>query len=142
MVKTPKVINAPCVTSDYLPTIVDALGIKAPKNQLDGTSILPLLQGKPIKRSAPIGFISSGQKAYNDSRYKLYKSGKKTELYDLLDDPSEKTNIAAQHPEIVKTLSTEFTQWLSTCEDSFKGKEYGTQSLKKVHQRWPGGPKK
>jgi len=97
-VKQPLLINAPCVTSDYLPTIVDALGIKAPANQLDGTSLLPLLQGQSIKRPTPIGFISAGQKSYSNSRYKLYQSGKKTELYDLLNDPSEKTDIAAQHP--------------------------------------------
>jgi len=140
-VKKPMVTNVPCVTSDYLPTIVDALGIKSPKNQLDGTSILPLLQGKTFKRSAPIGFISTNQKTYNDEQYKLYQSGKKVELYDLIKDPSEKNNIAAQHPETVKTLRAGFTQWLSTCKDSFEGKEYGTKSLEKVPQRWPGGRK-
>ena len=140
-VKKPIVTDAPCVTSDYLPTIVDALGIKPPKNQLDGVSILPLLQREKLKRPAPIGFISTNQKVYNDERYKLYQSGKKIELYDMVKDPSEKNNIAAQHPETVRTLSTGFKQWLSTCEDSFKGKEYGTKSLEKVPQRWPRGGK-
>ena len=136
-VKKPIVTNVPCVTSDYLPTIVDALGMKSPKNQLDGTSILPLLQGKTFKRPSPIGFISSGQKVYNDAQYKLYQSGKKIELYDISTDPGEKKNIANQHPETVKTLRSGFTEWLSTCKDSFQGKEYGTQSLEKVPQRWP-----
>ena len=139
-VKRPMVIETPCVTSDYLPTVIDALGINLPENanKLDGVSFLPLLEGKELNRPSPIGFASSNQKAFNDVQYKLYMHGRSTELYDMLKDPYEKTNIAKEHPESVDTLKKGFEKWYGSCEESFKGKEYGTKSLERVPQKWPG----
>ncbi len=145
-VKRPMVTDAPVVTSDYLPTIVDALGISMPKNSnvLDGISILPLLEGKEFKRPSPIGFASKGQMAFNDHKYKMYAKGGKTKLYDMDVDPYEKTDVAAQHPEVVKKFQKGFAGWYASAKDSFEGKEYGTASLEKVKQKWPdiGGKKK
>ena len=140
-VKKPMVIETPVVTCDYLPTVVDALGISMPKNanKLDGISIIPLLEGKELKRPTPIGFASKGQVAFNDVQYKYYqkKPGAQIELYDILKDPYEKTNIADQHPEVVAKFKKGFGTWYNSCKESFEGKEYGTESLKKVKQSWP-----
>ncbi len=141
-VKQPLVTDVPVVTSDYLPTIIDVLGIDLPANQLDGISVLPLLEGREFKRPAPIGFVSSGQKVFNGQKYKLYASGRKAELYNMETDPYEKSNVARAHPEVVKQLQEGFSKWYSTCQDSFQGKEYGTVSLKKVPQNWPSAAKK
>ncbi len=141
-VKQPMVTDAPVVTSDYLPTVVDALEIALPANTLDGTSILPLLEGKKFTRPAPIGFASAGQQAFSDHTYKLYAKGGKVELYDMEVDPSEKNNIAAKYPEVVQKLQAQFDTWYNSCKESFEGGEYGTTSLKKVPQQWPGRTKK
>ncbi len=143
-VKTPMVTDAPVVTSDYLPTVVDALGISMPGNMntLDGTSMIPLLEGKTFTRPSPIGFVSSGQKTFNGRKYKLYVKGDKVELYDMEADPLEKTNVAAKYPEVVQQFQEGFEGWYASCEDSFEGKEYGTESLEKVKQKWPGSGKK
>ena len=73
-IKKPMVIDTPVVTSDYLPTVIDALDIVMPENsnRLDGVSMLPLLEGKELKRPCPIGFVSQSQRAFNDEQYKLY----------------------------------------------------------------------
>lgn len=137
-VKSAMVVDTPCVTSDYLPTVVDALGIKLPQsaNKLDGVSFMPLLEGKELSRPTPIGFASQKQRVYNGVQYKLYQSGSSVQLYDILKDPHETTNIAADHPEVVDTLRKGFDQWFGSCEDSFSGKEYGTKSLERIPQKW------
>lgn len=145
-IKKPIVVKTPVVTCDYLPTILDAVGISMPEkaNRLDGISILPLLEGKELKRPKPIGFASKGQMAYNDIQYKYYQKNPsaKIELYDIQKDPSEKNNIADQHPEVVAEFQKGFTEWFNSCRASFEGKEYGTESLKKVKQSWPSGNNK
>ncbi len=53
----PRVIDAPCVTSDIYPTVLEIAGAKVPKQQpLDGVSLLPLMEGKTTVRGKPIGF--------------------------------------------------------------------------------------
>jgi arylsulfatase A-like enzyme len=136
-IKTPMTTNVPVVTSDYLPTVIDVLGIDLPAHTLDGTSILPLLECRPFKRPTPIGFASSGQKTFNGHKYKLYTKGNKTELYDMETDPYERLNIAAKLPKIVETFQAGFADWYDACKDSFEGEEYGTASLEKVKQKWP-----
>ncbi|MDZ4286970.1 MAG: sulfatase-like hydrolase/transferase [Prosthecobacter sp.] len=73
--KEPKVIAAPCVTSDIYPTVLEVAGVNMEKKQppLDGVNLLPLLEGAEKKRSKPIGFweakikgISTPSKAWMD----------------------------------------------------------------------------
>jgi choline-sulfatase len=135
-----KVIDTPVVTSDYMPTILDALNIALPENhnRLDGVSILPLLEGKPLKRETPIGFAYPGQIAYTGERYKLYRreQGGTAELYDIVNDPHEERDIAGEHPEKVQSLLAEYQSWYQSCKDSFEGKEYGTESYNRIEQKW------
>ena len=50
-------------------------------------------------------------------------------------------NVASKHPEVLQEFQDGFDRWYSSCRESFEGKEYGTSSLEKVRQRWPGGGK-
>jgi len=40
------------------------------------------------------------------------------QLYNLVEDPSEKTDIAAAHPEVVSRLRAEFGQWRRGIDES------------------------
>lgn len=131
----PFVSNVPVVTSDIYPTIVDLLNIDiSDKTQpIDGISILPLLDGKMEKRPKGIGFwhpegddiLSSTRVAWIDNQYKLYKRGKdKFELYDVNADVSEKTNVAAEHPEILKRMKADMEAWQQSVTRSYRGKDY------------------
>jgi len=144
----PRAVAIPCSTLDYFPTVLDVLGFK-PKGQvrpIDGVSLLPLIEGKMTRRPRPIGFESSGQLALIDNRYKLYgrrgpgrkpkgrRADKGTEtppararvfeLYDLIADPGEKKNIAAEHPDIVKSMSEQLLKWRASCKASNAGGDY------------------
>jgi arylsulfatase len=117
----------PSVTSDYLPTIIDALGAKIVDGRpIDGISLLPLLDGKMTERQKPIGFCSKQQRALVARQYKLYShdEGATWELYDLLDDPVEKKDLAAKIPEKVAAMEQVLKQWQLSCARSDGGSDY------------------
>lgn len=134
-----RVIDTACVTSDYLPTVMDVLGDAYDERTFDGESILPIIQNKPFSRTKALGFKSQAQSAWNHERYKLYtdKWGDKVELYDLIDDPGEKSNLAADKPDQVKLMQTAYGSWESSVKESFEGKEYGRKSYDRMKQKWP-----
>jgi len=63
LLKEPKVVTLPCVSSDIFPTVLDIANVKLEKQPpLDGISLLPILEGEQKKRSKPIGFWETGSK--------------------------------------------------------------------------------
>ena len=40
--------------------------------------------------------------------------GGKSELYDVVDDPAERRDISAEHPDVTKKLRDELAAWLKT----------------------------
>ena len=131
----PGVTTIPAVTSDYLPTILDLIGAEqTDKRPLDGISLVPLFKGKMKERGQPIGFQSAGQVALISDRYKIYGSGGrkkeqeltllKLKLFDLKKDPSEKNDLAAQHPDLIKKMTATLKQWRKSCRHSDTGGDY------------------
>ena len=82
----------------------------------------------PVAKTENFG----GAAAWTDNRFKLVVTGggkKKSstpsaELYDLLADPKETTNVAAKHPDIVKTMTTQLHDWQRSVERSLSGADY------------------
>ncbi len=129
------------MTSDYFPTIMQLLELPLPHPRpYDGISILPIIDGTMTQRPQPIGFRFGSQASMSDNRFKLvhnltnkrHRSDNGQvpvadyELYDLIDDPSETTNIASQHPEEVQRLKQSLQDWLESCERSDQGGDYPT----------------
>ncbi len=120
--------DVPCVTSDYYPTVLDALGLKA-KGQpepLDGLSLMPLLEGKMAERPRRIAFQSRDQLALSGNRHKLVSTdgGKTWMLFDLAADPGERTDLAAEKPKLVAEMRAELEAWSASCERSAAGQDY------------------
>ncbi len=131
--------DIPCVTSDYLPTIMDILDInkKNALNELDGISLVSLLEGKMKQRPNPIGFCIKNQVSYSDNQYKLYAVNGEFELYDILNDPYEERNIIKKEPNDVSTeMKTGILEFIKSCRSSFEGNEYGKESFNKLEQKW------
>lgn len=117
----------PAVTSDYLPTVLDAVGLKnSIEREVDGISLLPMILGEQARRDKAIGFQSKNQCAWMDHQYKIYSKngGKQWELYDLENDRSEKNNIASEHPEKVQQMVQSFKKWQASCRASDEGADY------------------
>ena len=84
---------------------------------LDGIGLLPLMDRKMKERPKPLGFwqsnsgdhptLNGGPSAWSDNRCRLVKTSEGIELFDLTADLAEKTDIAAEHAEIVERMKTE-----------------------------------
>ena len=78
-----QVTTFPAVTSDYLPTVLDMLGLwnsgTDHERPLDGISLLPVFDGIMTDRPSPIGFLTNrNTRALIDNHYKIVlKGGKK-----------------------------------------------------------------
>lgn len=136
----PMVTDIPCVTSDYLPTIIDLLKVdtKKLKYRLDGQSLLPLIELKKFDRKNPIGFAYQNQIALNDSIFKMYAKSGKYELYNIINDPSEANDISSQNSKVLQKMKSHFENFYGDMEASFVGKEYGTLSFDRMKQVWKG----
>ena len=111
--------NYPIVTTDFVPTVLAAVGITpSPDKPLDGENLLPYFKGERLRRKKAIGFHANGWDAWMTQQYKIVKGGKpgqgtegQWELYDLEKDPFEDTNLAAQSPEVMQRLLHEWEAW-------------------------------
>ena len=127
----------PCSTSDYLPTILEIAGVNnADLHELDGESFMKFFVSKDTPRNNPLVFCSDDQGAVVSSDFKLYSGNGNVELYNLNNDPEEENNIAASHPYKVEKLSLYLHHQMDVYRDSFEGKEYGLESVKRMNQKW------
>jgi arylsulfatase A-like enzyme len=121
--------RVPCCTSDYFPTVLDAVGLAPPDSAtpLDGISLRPLIEGTMSERPGPIAFDRGAQRALVGNRYKLVAQGRDEpayELYDLRNDPGETTDVSAGQPERVDRMSEQLAAWTRSVERSRQGKDY------------------
>ncbi|MEM6979878.1 MAG: sulfatase-like hydrolase/transferase [Planctomycetota bacterium] len=130
-VRPGSVTDFPAVTSDYLPTILDALGesestgtATPPEQLLDGMSLLPVIDGDVNRRVKPIGFRSRKQLAWTTQQFKLFSDnfGETWQLFDLLADPSETTDLAPHQPDLIGRMSADLQSWVASCDLSLDGK--------------------
>jgi arylsulfatase A-like enzyme len=122
--------STPAMTIDLLPTIAYLADAPLPKLKIDGKNIWPLIDGKPDAKSpheAYYFYYGKQLQAIRMGRWKLHfphgyytLGGRKggtggkfvggkwakigLSLFDLKNDPSETTDVADQHPEIVAKM--------------------------------------
>ena len=97
---------------DLLPTLADFAGLEfdAPK-PLDGKSIKPLLTGGGEDWKSRVMFSTWNRKAtVRDDRYRLQMGGG---LYDIINDPREKSDLTEKKPQVVKRLKKQLDGWLA-----------------------------
>ncbi|WP_165071689.1 arylsulfatase [Paludisphaera rhizosphaerae] len=99
---------------DLLPTFADLIGVPAPSG-LDGVSVLPaFVEGRKIEH--PPLYFEFHERGFDQCArigdWKAVRHGSKgpIELYDLSVDSSEKTDVAAAHPDVVR----KFEDYLAT----------------------------
>lgn len=105
-----QVSDSPWYFADVLPTLCELCGAKLPDN-VDGVSVLPtILGGRQPELTARMMYweqYSGGfQQAVRWGRWKghLFKNQERFELYDLDADQMESTDVAARHPEVVRSI--------------------------------------
>jgi len=131
--KAGSVVNIPCSTLDYFPTIGKLTGYEMPDDRaIDGQDIMPIITGQTEKRETSIPFRARGNATLVKDRYKLVLP--KGELYDLSKDWSEENNIASAHPERVELMTKEMMDYLKSMEKSHAGGDYNDPSFKPVDE--------
>ena len=122
------------MTIDLLPTFAGLIGAKLPDHTIDGRDVLPLIVGAPGAKNPHDAYWNyyadnqlqsvytgdgcwklvfphtyttlNGQPGGRDGYAVPYESGKveNPQLFDLVTDVGEKTDVAAAHPEVVAKL--------------------------------------
>jgi arylsulfatase A-like enzyme len=103
--------NQPAELLDIYPTLVELAGLAKP-DDLEGLSLVPQLKDASTKRERPaVTSHNQGNHAVRSEkwRYIVYADGSE-ELYDMVNDPNEWTNLAAK-PENAAIIA-EHRQWL------------------------------
>ena len=100
---------------DYLPTFCEVAGADIPAG-IDGISMLPTLRGEPQSETHDFLYWEfpsyGGQQAVRMGNWKGIRRGlikdpaAPLQLYDLESDVGESTDVAAQHPEIVRQIQS------------------------------------
>ena len=120
-----RVSGVPVHAMDLFPTVSGIIGAAMPPDRIyDGESLLPLFEGKPLARRAdqPFYFYNGENlQAVRHGDWKLHLPRSREQLpfwdrnleftklsgpvlYNLRDDPAERTDVAGAHPELVRTL--------------------------------------
>ncbi|TWT55344.1 arylsulfatase [Allorhodopirellula solitaria] len=116
-------IDALTAHLDFYPTVAELVGAKLPERMqlLDGRSLLPLLENPNADWPDRELFVHCGR--WNDGSMEAEKYQKcavrterwrlvnHSELFDITADPSETTDVAAEHPEVVGRLRSAYDQW-------------------------------
>jgi arylsulfatase A-like enzyme len=114
-----RVIDAPFVNTDWMPTLIELAGAQMPRN-LDGVSQVALLRSgrstdRPLYWHIP-HYTNQGSRpsgAVRDGKWKLvehYDDGK-VELFDLIADVSEMRDLSTSQPEVVQTMRARIRLW-------------------------------
>jgi arylsulfatase A-like enzyme len=115
----PRVSNQPAITMDLTATILSAAGV-APslERPLDGVDLLPALTGARVERVFYWRGVRVGspEKAIRDGRWKYVTQTPLFPglLFDIEADPSERRDVAARHPDVLRRLQAKHAAWERT----------------------------
>ncbi len=105
----PSVVNEPVHMVDIMPTLLALSGAKgSPDHPMDGKDAWPVIaDGAPSPHEDILINVEAFRGAIRKGNWKLIKIALlpgKTELFDLTKDPGETTNVAEEHPGVVRDL--------------------------------------
>ena len=126
-----RVVNTPHIAADIFPTILDACGGDTSKYELDGKSLISLIDGTDDAQHEYLFWEMEGQTAVRKGRYKLVINGRLEEfsevqdeyfLSDLENDPGESINLYKELPEIFEELKKAALDWRHGIEETWENK--------------------
>lgn len=97
---------------DIYPTILNLVGASV-DDTLPGEDFTPLLAGEKLKRARPLFWEHTGWRGVRAGNWKAVFNPRqgKWALYDIAQDPTESTNLAASHSDVIKDLSKQWQAW-------------------------------
>lgn len=151
---------------DLLPTFADLAGADVSQLTLDGKSLLPLLENSAAQWPERTLFYHKGRWGNPASKHEKHRRNpgadnnklrtfavrneqwrltvnndikKNLELCDVVKDPSEKSDVSKQNPEVVEELLKDYKAWWDLCRPLMINEE---ADITKGGSYWPGYLKK
>jgi arylsulfatase len=115
-----RLVREPGQLMDIMATCVEVAGAKYPTEfagqpitPLEGVSLRPLFEARPLQRPQPLVWEHEGNRAIRVGDWKLVAKGPRAawELYDLAKDRTEMNDLASKEPERVKDLAARWDAW-------------------------------
>ena len=119
-IKPGTVSDVPVIGTDIFATVLEIAGVEPPKDRtIDGVSMLPAFEGKPVQRKVPLFWRThvsppGDRVALRVGDWKLVGNDTLTkfQLYEIQKDWQEKTDLAASMPEKTEEMKeTLFQVW-------------------------------
>jgi arylsulfatase A-like enzyme len=103
-------------TMDFMPTLLAAAGTTPhPDYPTDGMDLSAAIGGAaPVPRRLHFRFKHNSQEACRDGDWKYLKIRENTFLFNVADDPLERANLKARHPEVFERLVSAHRVWDAT----------------------------
>jgi arylsulfatase A-like enzyme len=126
-----QVVDTPHIAADIFPTILEACGGDVSEYELDGKSLVPMIEGTGESLHDYIFWEMEGQTAVRKGKYKLVINGRLEEFAEVQDeyflsdieaDPGEKINLAEEHPELCEELKNAALSWRQGIEETWEKK--------------------
>ncbi|MBL8169886.1 MAG: arylsulfatase [Acidobacteria bacterium] len=154
---TPGATDALAAHVDVFPTLAALAGAKlnaSVKAQVEGRSLLPVLKNAsaPWPDRVFVRHIGRWPKGADPNRYKYTQvsvrtkrwhlvndskeNNKRWALYDLSVDPGEKTDVIAQHPDVVKQLEAEYDRWWAEVQPLLVNETAPQPALNPYHEQY------
>jgi len=130
---------------DLFPTIAALAGAELPTGQVEGRSLLPLIDGSNTEWpdrtlvthtgrwpqfADPAGYQWKGASLRNQ-RFRLVNN---EALYDMQADPGQTKNVIDQHPELVNHLRKEYDQWWKQTLPLLVNEQVPSSKIKPFHE--------
>jgi arylsulfatase A-like enzyme len=105
---------------DLYPTLLGLAGIPVPNpSRIDGRSLIPLLDGRPagwpdrmlFTHMAGTGSVTERPGAVRTQQYRWVHRAGGDELYDMVADPGQHTNVISRQPELAQQLRVAYVDW-------------------------------
>jgi arylsulfatase A-like enzyme len=101
-----------CGALDMFPTLIAMTGgTMPPTRPLDGKDVWPALRDRQPSPVESYYFVWRDEDALRTDKWKLHRFFDRFELYDITRDETESSNVAAAHPEVVKSLAAKMDAW-------------------------------
>lgn len=111
--------DEPVSALDVVATVAAATGLELPADRVyDGVDLVPYVRGERAGSPHPALFWRAGYTAaIRSGRWKLLRDdlAGNTALFDLLEDPGERRDVAGAHPAEVKALTLALDDWSAQC---------------------------
>jgi arylsulfatase len=137
---------------DLYRTFCELAGVEVPESKLPpgGRSLVPLLEDPQAEWPDRELFVHCGRwNAGDREKMKYIKCAVRTQqwrlvdnhrLYDISQDPGQKQDVAAQHPEVVEKLRAAYDQWWKSTEqylvnEGLSRVKPGTFSLQRLYRK-------